>query len=271
MDLSKIFKKEKNIIIGAIHFPPLLGYEEFPGFEVALENALSDLKAFEDGGVDAVIVENNYDYPHKINLDPSGVAAVTYLTSKIKEVSNVPVGISVLWNDYKTALSIAKTLDLKFIRIPAFVDKVETSYGIVEPVADEASSFRELIKAGDVALFTDIHVKHAKLLSEYSLEESARLAMEKGSDGLIVTGKWTGDAPNTDELRDLKDKVRDFPVLIGSGVNSENIQELFQFADAAIVSTSLKEGEDKEKEVNVKGYHQRISKNKVQELISSLD
>ncbi len=46
----KIFKKKK-VIIGVIHFPPLVGYSEFPGFEVALNNALSDLKAFENGGV----------------------------------------------------------------------------------------------------------------------------------------------------------------------------------------------------------------------------
>ena len=110
--LKKIFKKDKNIIIGAIHFPPLLGYADFPGFKIALDNALKDLKAFEKGGADAVIIENNYDIPHKAFVDPSVVASLTYLGEKIKQATKLPTGISVLWNDYCTALSIAKTLGL---------------------------------------------------------------------------------------------------------------------------------------------------------------
>ena len=59
MTLAKIFKKRKNIIIGAIHFPPLLGYKDFPGLDVALKNAFADLRALETGGADGVIFENN--------------------------------------------------------------------------------------------------------------------------------------------------------------------------------------------------------------------
>lgn len=65
---NKIFKKKKKVIIGAVHFPPLLGYPGFPGFDVALKNAIFDLKAFEKGGVDGIIFENNYDIPHKTLL-----------------------------------------------------------------------------------------------------------------------------------------------------------------------------------------------------------
>ena len=31
------FTKDSNILIGAIHFPPLLGYSEFPGMATALD------------------------------------------------------------------------------------------------------------------------------------------------------------------------------------------------------------------------------------------
>ncbi|MCG2809135.1 MAG: phosphorybosylanthranilate isomerase, partial [Candidatus Portnoybacteria bacterium] len=129
--LKKIFKKDKNIIIGAIHFPPLLGYVDFPGLKIALNNALKDLTAFEKGGVDGIIFENNYDIPHKIFADSSVVASMTYLGEQIKKAIKLPLGISVLWNDYYTALSIAKILNLQFIRIPVFVDNVKTDYGII--------------------------------------------------------------------------------------------------------------------------------------------
>lgn len=267
---KKIFNKEQRVVIGALHFPPLLGFSEFPGFEVAQENAFKDLKAFEQGGVDAIIFENNYDIPHTEFVGPEIGASMLLLGAEIKKATTLPVGISVLWNDYKTALSIAKVLDLDFIRVPVFIDTVKTSYGIIEGNFEETIKFRKQIQAEHVALFTDIHVKHAEILSAHTIVESAQLAIKEGSDGLIITGKWTGDAPDLGEIKEVRSVINDFPIICGSGVDSKNIHELFAYASGAIVSTSLKEGSNKQGEVNVKGYEQRIYKNKVEELVKSI-
>jgi len=269
--LKKIFKKNKNIIIGAIHFPPLLGYSGFPGFKIALRNALKDLNAFEKGGVDGIIFENNYDIPHKEFVDSAIVASMAYLGEKIKKATKLPVGVSVLWNDYYTALSLAKVLDLQFIRIPVFVDKVKTNYGIIEGKAKKIIKYKKLLKAKNIALFTDIHVKHAKLLSKNDIITSAKLAIKNHSDAIIITGKWTGQSPDLDELKLLRNSIGSFPILIGSGIDKNNINSLFQYANGAIVSTSLKQGINKKKEVNVKFYNQRINKRRVEKLVSSLN
>lgn len=261
--LNKIFGKEKDILIGAIHFPPLPGYEGFPGLDVALQNALKDLEAFEKGGVDAIVIENNYDIPHKTLVDKEVADALEYLATKIKEKTSLPIGISVLWNDYITALTISKKVGLKFVRIPVFVDKVETSYGIMEPKANEVVEFRKSIGAEDVLLFTDIHVKHSKLLSSLSIVESAKLAIEKGSDALIVTGRWTGDAPDLSEIAQVREAVGDFAILCGSGVDYLNVKSLFSVANGAIVSTSVKQGDLDSKQINMKGYDSRIDSEKV--------
>lgn len=270
MKLAKIFKKNKNIIIGAIHLPPLLGYKDFPGFDVALKNALADLRAFESGGVDGVIFENNYDIPHKIFVDAPIISSMTFLGEKLKKATRLPFGISVLWNDYRTALSIAKTLNLQFIRIPVFVDRVKTDYAIVEGEPKKVIDFRKSIGGENIALFTDIHVKHAKLLSKHNLITSAKLAIKNKSDAIIITGRWTGNAPAINEVKILREKIGAFPVLIGSGVDNHNGKTLFQYANGAIASTSLKSGVKKHNEVNVKSYAQRIDKDKVLKMIESL-
>jgi membrane complex biogenesis BtpA family protein len=271
--LKEIFKKDKNIIIGAIHFPHLLGYENFPGFNVALENALKDLIAFEKGGVDGVIFENNYDIPHKIFVEPETVASMSFLIQKIvkSRTMKIPLGISVLWNDYKAALFIAKISGAKFIRIPVFVDNVKTQYGKILAEPKKVISFREKMGASDIALFTDIHVKHAEMVDEKTISQSAKEAKEKGSNGLIITGKWTGQAPDISDLKEARRAVgEDFPLLIGSGTNENNIKLLFKYANGAIVSTSLKCGAVKNKEINVKSYEQRIDGTKVKNLIKQL-
>lgn len=265
-NLYKIFKKNKNIIIGAIHFPPLFGYKNFPGYEVALTNAMDDLDAFYKGGVDGIIIENNYDIPHKIFVEKETIDLMVRLGKEIKNKTKIPLGVSVLWNDYKSALLIAKNIGGEFIRVPVFVDGVKTDYGNIFADPKSVLEYRKEINAENIALFTDIHVKHAELLNKRAIEESALDAVKFGSDALIITGKWTGDAPNLKELERVRIAVKDFPILVGSGADKENIKNLFKYANGAIVSTFLKEGDVKEGEVNVKTWQQRIDKNKVKDL-----
>lgn len=268
--LSKIFKKNRGVVIGAIHLPPLLGYSRFPGFSVAIKNALCDLRALEEGGANGIIFENNYDLPHKIFVDAPVVSAMTIIGEELKKATSLPIGVSVLWNDYKTALSIARTLDLQFIRIPVFVDKVKTAYGIISGEPKKVVTFRKSIGADNIALFTDIHVKHAKLLSRHNLITSARIAVKNKSDAIIVTGKWTGDAPDLENMETLRKEIANFPILVGSGLDENNAGKLFQFANGAIVSTSLKSGPKKSSEVNVKSYEARINMEKVKNLMRRL-
>ncbi len=266
---SKIFKKKK-VVIGVIHFPPLLGYSGFPGFKTALHNALKDLNAFEKGGVDGIIIENNYDIPHKIFVEPQTILSMVVLGTEVRTATKLPIGVSVLWNDFKAAFSIAKIIGAKFIRIPVFVDKVKTNYGIVTSTPKIVLEYQKEIKAQDIALFTDIHVKHAKLLNKRPIEKSALKAIESGSDSLIITGKWTAKAPDLKELVAVRKSVGDFPILIGSGADKKNIKELLKHADGVIVSTSLKQGSNKKGEVNIKGWKQRINREKVRKLIETV-
>ena len=261
---------KNNILIGALHLPPLLGYPDFPGFELAFKNAKADLEIFQKAGFDAVIIENNYDVPHLENVSYSVAVSMSILCYQLKQISSIPIGISVLWNDYKTALSIAKTIGADFIRIPVFVDTVETSYGIMEGKSKDVINFRKSIKAENVLILTDIHVKHSKLLSSYSLIESAKRAISNGSDGIIITGKWTGDQPLIADLKSIREVAGDFPIIAGSGVDKNNIKEIFSFANGGIVSTSLKEGQIKDSEVNLKEYSRRISLEKCVELVKKV-
>jgi len=270
MNFLKTFKKKNRIVIGAVHFPPLVGYKDFPGFEVAKENALADVMAFELGGADAVIFENNYDVPHTEFVSPEIAELMEFLGREIVKATTLPVGINVLWNDYKTAFTIAKKLALKFIRVPVFVDTVKTDYGVIEGRASEIINFRKNIGADEVMIFADIHVKHSELLSKFSITESAKLAVTAGADALIVTGKWTGDAPDLKDLISVRDTVGDFPILCGSGVDKNNALQLFERANGAIVSTALKSGRGDKREVNVKPYSDRIIKEKVKTLVESL-
>lgn len=270
--LKRIFKA-KSPIIGMVHFMPLLGYEDFPGLERVLEKALKDTEALGKGGVNGIIVENNYDIPHKIFVNPETIACMTLLTEKIIEQTNLPVGVSVLWNDYRASLSIAKLTGAKLVRVPVFVDKVRTAYGDILGEPKKVLAFRKKIGAAKIAIFADIQVKHAKMLEEKDLVVSAKQAIKAGADALIVTGRWTADAPDVADLKRVRDEVGQFPILVGSGATKENLSVLLQYADGVIVGTSLKSGKclADDKEPNIKGFQETIKEKKVREFVKAAE
>jgi len=264
--LEEIFKTTRPLI-GMVHLAPLLGVNNAPSIKDNIKNALEDARTIEAAKFDAIMIENNYDLPHDIFVKPNVVASFTYIAHKIREAVSLPIGICVLWNDFYTALSIAKLIDADFVRVPVFVDHVETSYGIVKGTPEEVINFRSKIGGDNIAVFTDIQVKHSKLLNVRPISESALEAKQKGSDGLIVTGKWTGDAPKTQDLEEVRGAIEDFPIIVGSGASTDNIATLLKFADGIIVGTAIKHGEtvSKEENVNLKSFGQRISLDKARD------
>jgi hypothetical protein len=59
------------------------------------------------------------------------------------------------------------------------------------------------------------------------------------ADALIVSGRMTGDAPPVAKVRQAKE-LATRPIVMGSGTTADNIAEFMQYADGAIVGSSLK-------------------------------
>lgn len=253
------FASAHGIVIGVIHFPPLPGNEGAPPLETALENALRDLRAFEGGGVDAVIIENNYDLPHRIKVLPETKEAMISLGNSVRRETKLPIGVCVLWNDYETSFAVAKAIGAQFIRIPVLVDDIETDFGSIQGDAPSVMAARTELGAQDIQILADIHVKHARIVSKMTIAESAALAISSGADGVIVTGKWTGDPPDAKDMESVRSAIGDAPILAGSGASADNARDILKYANGMIVSTSLKEGVNDTAERNVKKWQQRIS------------
>ncbi|MGI0141174.1 MAG: BtpA/SgcQ family protein [Candidatus Micrarchaeales archaeon] len=257
-------------IIGALHFTPLPGYQGFIDMESVIQKAKKDMKALLDGGVDAVIIENNYDLPHKMKVGKETVDAMTELGKGLSSLTEIPIGVSVLWNDYEAAFTIAKAIGGKFIRVPAFVDTVSTDFGIANAEPDLVIEARNKLGTEEIRIFADIQVKHAKMLIPRPIEESAMIAAEKGADFIIVTGQVTGQPPEIQKIITAR-QASGIPVFVGSGLDSKNAQSLLKYADGAIVSTSLKDGNQSASERNAKPYSSEIDVGKVRELMEVVE
>jgi membrane complex biogenesis BtpA family protein len=242
----ELFPGDKTII-AVCHLPPLPDYPGSPGLDALRAHALADLAVLEAGGVDGILVENEYDRPHRVLAEAETVAAMTDITAAVAPAaSNVRVGCEILLNDPKASLDVARATGARFIRSDYFVDRMmRPEYGELEIDPQGLIAYRSEIGAADVLILADIQVKFATMLEKRSLQESARLACLNKADALVVTGAATGDAPTVRQLLEARSGVDacggGLPILVGSGLNPDNAAELLDVCDGAIVGTSLME------------------------------
>ncbi len=206
-----------------------------------IRTALADLESLQSAGFHGVLIENEYDRPHRLKATPEVIATMTAVASRVTEAAERCVtGCEILLNDPEASLAVARAAGGHFIRTDYFVDPmVREEYGDMEIDPAGLLSRRNDTGADDILILADIQVKYATMRIERSLEDSARLARNAGADAIIVTGDRSGDAPEPESLVRVKEAVGDFPVLIGSGCSTGNAAVLLPLCDGAIIGTSL--------------------------------
>jgi membrane complex biogenesis BtpA family protein len=242
--MSILFRKRHKLVIGVVHLPALPGSPKWRGDLWALiDHAVADAKAYARGGADAVIIENFGDAPFtKATVGPETVAAMAVAGSAMRAAIQIPIGFNVLRNDACSALALCAVCSGAFVRVNVHSGAMLTDQGIIEGDAYNTIRYRQRV-CPDVLLFADIHVKHAVPLGDFTIEDSAHDTLERGAaDALIISGTGTGVAANIDDVERVRRACPHAKILLGSGVTLENASEFFQFADGAIVGTSLKVG-----------------------------
>lgn len=228
-----------KFVIGMVHLPPLPSSPNFDSIDHVFRSAEEDSSTLVEGGVDAVLIENYGDIPFKKEVSRMTAMA---MTAVIKDITGtVPVGVNVLRNDWKTALSIAHVLDLDFIRINVYTGVTATDQGLIEGCAADVQRFiRE--HSIDCDVLADVHVKHGRTIHQADIGMGAKDAVYRGmADAVIVSGISTGIPPKEEDIKEVSDSV-DVPVIIGSGLTADNCTSLMKFADGAIVGSFFKEG-----------------------------
>ena len=92
-----------------------------------------------------------------------------------------------------------------------------------------------------IAILADVDVKHARSISHGDIVQAARDAAYRGlADGLIVTGKATGDPIDPEDVRRVCEAVPDRRVFVGSGAVPETVESLLRLASGVIVGSGIK-------------------------------
>ena len=239
----KLFDRGKKVVIGMVHLLPLPGSPGFSGSrKVILRRARRDAALLEEGGVDAVMVENFGDVPFfPDSVPPETIAEMSVIAAELRRLISIPLGINVLRNDALSALAVAAAVSADFIRVNIHSGAAVTDQGVIQGRAARTLRRRRELQA-EVSIWADVKVKHSASIGEVPLRQLAQDIAYRGlADGLIVTGSGTGESTSLEELKAVRAAVPDRPLLVGSGVKVENVLNYLPYADGVIVGTSIKE------------------------------
>lgn len=237
----KDYIKGRKIIVGMIHVPALPGTPNSNlSSDDIIKKSVEEAEVYKSRGIKVLAIENMHDIPYTKNVGPEVTALMAVIGSEIKKLG-LYCGIQILAGANKEALAVAKAANLDFIRAEGFVYAHVADEGYIESCAGDLLRYRKAIGAENVLVFTDIKKKHSShaITADVSISETAHTAEFFLSDGVIVTGVSTGTEADLEEVKQVRKAVK-IPVLIGSGITTENLKNYYNYADIFIVGSYIK-------------------------------
>ena len=230
-------------VIGMIHVSALPGTPNYEGsIKQIIDLAKREALIYKENGIDAIAIENMHDVPYlKRTVGSEITSLMSVIGYEVKNLTKLPCGIQILAGANKDAIAAAHSGGLDFVRTEGFVFAHVADEGIIESDAGELLRYRKQIAAENILIFTDIKKKHSShsITSDVDIVETAKAAQFFLSDGIIITGSSTGYEADIDEVKKVKDEIK-IPVIVGSGIATQNINKYLPIADAFIVGSSLK-------------------------------
>ncbi len=238
MALTRLLVSDCKPLIVVIHLPRLLQRDP----DYVIDYAVSEAKTVEEAGADAIIVENYGDTPYVRNrLSRLELAVLTAVVREVVKTVSLPVGVNALRNAAVDALAAAYAGNASFIRVNSYCELREAPEGLLQPIARKLELLRKSLPRR-IEVLADIDVKHSyPLVNEYDAATRLRECVERGQpDAVIVTGHATGEAPPPGYVAALREAAKPLPILLGSGLSTENIKLYWSLVDGFIVGTSVK-------------------------------
>ena len=146
----------------------------------------------------------------------------------------IPYGVNCL-NVDTMGFELAAQYGASFVQLDSVV-------GHVKPRdEDTLSAFFQMYKERyNIPVLGGVRFKYQPVLSKNSVEEDLQIAMNR-CDAICVTQDVTGQETSLEKIKQFRNAIGDFPLIVGAGVTPENMEKQFKYADGAIVGSYFKE------------------------------
>ncbi|MGI6069303.1 MAG: BtpA/SgcQ family protein [Blautia sp.] len=234
----------KKPIIGLLHLKALPGdpfYEEAGGMKAVIEQAEADLMALQNGGVDGVLMTNEFSLPYEKKVAPVTLAAMGRVAGILEQKRTVPFGAEAIYDDGAT-IELCAAVGADFTRC-VFTGAYAGDLGLVDRDIAKTLRRRRALGMSGLKMFYFVNSEGEVYLNDRDeMEVTKTMLFNCRPDALVVAGAMAGSNPENSLITKIKEASGDTPVVCGTGCKEENIGQLLPLCDGAFVGTAFKAG-----------------------------
>jgi uncharacterized protein len=229
-------------VIAMLHLSALPGdpgYDTAGGIAAVVDRARSELDALQSGGVDGVMISNEFSLPYLTKTEPITAITMARIIGELLPELSVPFGVNVLW-DGRASIDLAVATGARFVR-EIFTGVYASDFGLWDTNVGEVARHRARVGGAGVRLLFNIVPESAQYLADRDLAAITRTTVFATlPDGICVSGATAGSPTDMEALRTVKAAAGEVPVFVNTGVRAENVGDALAIADGAVVGTYFK-------------------------------
>jgi len=208
-------------VFGMIHLHP------HPATREAVTTAVDEIHILNEGGFDGCIIENYHG-----NLDD---VILTLRDIEKETFGDFKIGINILPNNFEVAFNLVTNYKIDFVQL----DYVAGSYSTWSTNSKRTIPGELYSKLKNTTVLGGVWPKYYTPDIGSILEEDLKVAKTR-AEAVVVTGAGTGIETSYDKIYNFKRLLGDHPLIVGAGLNVENVKEQLTLADGGIVGSGIK-------------------------------
>jgi uncharacterized protein len=229
---------------------PIIGMIHLTGVETTKVNrALEELEIYENCGLDGVIVENFYGGPEYL---------VRVLDKIAVRGTEICIGVNFLPDRFWHSFTFADMYGADFIQMDYISGRYRGGKNIRELNPNLYDPMKEIFP--DIVVMGGVWPKYYHPVEGSVLEKDLKKGITR-SEVIVVTGEETGVETPIEKIIEFREIIGDKPLIVGAGLNLDNVQEQLSIADGGIVGSFFKVGGIARK---------KIDESKVKEFMSAV-
>ncbi len=229
-------------VIGLLHLLPLPGDPFFApsgSLSGVIERAKRDLDALQSGGVDGVLITNEFSLPYEKKVSPVTLAAMGTVVGALLDSMSLPFGAEAIYDGDATIELCAGTGSL-FTRC-MFTGAWAGDLGLIDRDIAQTLRCKAALRQDDLKLFYFVTSEGEVYLNDRTTTDIAKsMLFNVRPDAFVVGGSAPGQSPGAELLSQVKAVSGEVPVVCGTGCRQENAREMLAASDGAFVGTSFK-------------------------------
>lgn len=239
--LKDLFATEQPII-GLLHLRPLPG-DPFFGpedtIQGVIEAARTDLLALQEGGVDGVLITNEFSLPYEKKVSAVTTASMGMVIGALSPLFTIPFGAEAIY-DGDATIELCAATGASFTRC-LFTGAWAGDLGLVDRDVSRTLRLKRNLGLDKLRLFYFVTSEGEVFLNDRSTVEIAKtLLFNCRPDCLVVGGSAPGRNPSPELVRTVKQAVGQTPVVCGTGCRLDNVADILAAGDGAFVGTTFK-------------------------------